>query len=102
MSCDAMLWKVCMMLLCENVGYEHVNFDIMIRTRIWKFIISLVCFTRGDFVMLISHKKGYDERTVIIKSKRSHGHVIQGDNILLPMLCFFIKDKLKVISRKKT
>ena len=61
-----MLWKVCMMLLCEYAGYEHVNCEIMIRTGICKFMISLVYFTHGDYVMLISQKKGYDELKILI------------------------------------
>ena len=65
-SCDAMLWKVCMMFLCEYDGYAYVNCDIMIRTRICKFMISLVCFIQGDYVMLVIQKKGYDKRTILI------------------------------------
>ena len=45
------------MLPCEYVVYEYVNCEIMIRTRICKFMILLVCFTQGDYVMLISQKK---------------------------------------------
>ena len=55
-----------MMFLCEYPDYEYVNCEIMIRTRICKFMISLVYFTQGDYVMLISQKKGYNERTILI------------------------------------
>ncbi len=86
-----MLWEVCMMFLCEYAGYEYVNFGIMIRTRTWKFMISLVRFTQGDYVMLILQKKGYDERKILILSKRAHYHVIQGDNILWPIISLLRK-----------
>ena len=39
---------------------------------------SLVCFTQGDYVMLISHMKGYDERKLSYNPKRDHDHVYTG------------------------
>ena len=52
----------------------------------WKLRYSLVCFTQDDYVMLISHMKGYDER----KFSYNHNEImimfIQGVNLLWPMI----------------
>ena len=43
------------------LGYEHSKCEIMIGIKKACLWYPLVCFTQGDYLMLISHTKGYDE-----------------------------------------
>ena len=79
--------------------YEHVTCEIMIRIRKLQVTFFLVCFTQDDYVMLISHTKGYNERKFSSYHKELMIIFIQGVNLLLPMISYDER-KLNGYSRK--
>ena len=64
------------------LGNEYIICEIIKRKQKMQVMIFLICITQDDYVMLISHTKGYDEKKFLPNPKVLMVMLIQGVNLL--------------------
>ena len=64
------------------LGNEYIICEIIKRKQKMQVVIFLICITQDDYVMLISHTKGYDERKFSSNHKDLMIMIIQAVNLL--------------------